>query len=366
MTINVVYDHQIFSAQRFGGISRYFCEIAKRVSNSSEFSANIVAPFYVNEYLRESGADISGINVPIIPKTGRIIQQINLLLAPIIIKTKKPDIVHETYYSFKSVTPKGCPTVLTIHDMINEKFSEMFPKNDTTSDAKRNAVARSNHIICISNQTRTDLIELFNVDPSKISTIHHGYSLMASDGLQSSIVFERPFLLYVGYRYPYKNFDRLLQAYGTSTLLRKEFDLIAFGGGPFNNNELSKLREFGIKTNSVRQMPGNDETLTALYKQATAFVYPSLYEGFGIPPLEAMSYSCPVICSNTSSIPEVVGNAAYLFDPYDSDAMRDSIEKVITSRDLREKLIQNGKERINLFSWNECATKTMDVYKRLI
>jgi glycosyltransferase involved in cell wall biosynthesis len=113
-------------------------------------------------------------------------------------------------------------------------------------------------------------------------------------------------------------------------------------------------------------MSGDDALLSRLYRQATAFVYPSLYEGFGIPPLEAMSFDCPVVCSNTSSIPEVVGDAARLFDPADIDALRAAIEAVVGSPDLRDNLVRRGRKRIRHFSWDRTAMETMDIYRELV
>ncbi len=365
MTINVVYDHQIFEWQRYGGISRYFYEIARRVAASSEFSASIIAPLYVNEYIRENKRLVRGIHVPIECRTGRINKLINHSVVPLVLKMISPNIMHETYYSHKTSAPKGCPTVVTVHDMIYEKFKGEFPKNDTTSDAKRNAVDRADLVICVSEKTKSDLVELFSVNPAKTTVIHHGYTLTAGKNFRIPVMNTRPFLLYVGIRNFYKNFDRLLHAYASSQLLHCEFDLVAFGGGAFTREELYKFNEYGIKAGSVKQIAGRDETLSVLYQQATVFVYPSLYEGFGIPPLEAMSFNCPVVCSNTSSIPEVVGDAAQFFDPYDVGDMRDAIEKVVTSKEIRAELIKRGRARINLFSWDRCAAETMEVYKAL-
>lgn len=125
------------------------------------------------------------------------------------------------------------------------------------------------------------------------------------------------------------------------------------------------MRELGISSGRVEQINADDDLLAGLYKNAAAFIYPSRYEGFGIPPLEAMSMACPVICSNSSSIPEVVGNAGEYFDPDDTDTMRVAIEGVLQSNDRRESLVQKGLERCLVFSWERCATETLAIYRSM-
>ena len=113
-------------------------------------------------------------------------------------------------------------------------------------------------------------------------------------------------------------------------------------------------------------MSGDDAVLCAIYRQASLFVYPSLYEGFGIPPLEAMSLDCPVACSNTSSMPEVVGNAAIQFDPYEVDSIANALEAVVTNSALQADLRQRGRDRLQAFSWDRCALETLNVYRKVL
>lgn len=365
--VNIVYDNQVFEWQRYGGISRYFCEIAKRVAKTPGFSASVAAPLYVNAYLNESIVKVRGFSAPRVWswRKDQIIQKVNQFVTPVVIAYLRPDIVHETYYAFHSSAPKGCPTVVTVYDMIHEKFSEMFPDSNIVSSAKRAAVARASHVICISDNTRKDLMELFNVNQNKISVIHLGHALAADHIPILTTKNIRPFLLYVGDRKGYKNFDRLMFAYATSNTLRQEFALVAFGGGAFSSEELDAQRKLGVNENLVWHVSGGDDVLSSLYQQAIALVYPSLYEGFGIPPLEAMTYGCPVLCSNTSSLPEVVGGAALMFDPCDVDAIRSAIEMLVISKKARDDLVEKGKSRVCGFSWEKCASETMQVYSAL-
>jgi glycosyltransferase involved in cell wall biosynthesis len=170
----------------------------------------------------------------------------------------------------------------------------------------------------------------------------------------------------VGSRNGHKNFIKLLSSFASSEKLRSDFDLIAFGGGGFNVNETKLIGELGFRTGQVRQMGGDDSMLAMFYRQATAFVYPSFYEGFGLPPLEAMAQGCPVISSNSSSMPEVIGDAGEYFDPNSIEDMAAAIERVAYSKSRRDNLIELGKARLGVFSWNKCATETLRIYKHLV
>lgn len=269
----------------------------------------------------------------------------------------KPDIVHETYYLRAASGVRGAPLVLTVYDMIHELFSS----GDPTSAMKRQAVARADHIICISRSTQRDLVSLFGVDERKTSVTLLGVDPpLPGDG--NGVRSERPFLLFVGGRAGYKNFEGFLKAVAASSLLRREMDIVAFGGGAFTPGEMQAIDALGF-SGQVTYASGDDRLLGDYYRRAAALVYPSLYEGFGLPPLEAMSYDCAVLCSNTSSLPEVVGDAAELFDPKDEMAIANAIEKVVASPSRRDELLEKGRERVREFTWRKCARETLAVYK---
>jgi glycosyltransferase involved in cell wall biosynthesis len=248
--------------------------------------------------------------------------------------------------------------------MIHELYPEFFHAWDRTRDEKRAAVARADHIVCISEHTRQDLIRLLDVPAEKTTVVHLGFALTHSK-IADLAKPHRPFILFVGARGGYKNFDRLLKAYAERPILHDSYDLVAFGGGSFSAREQELIRTLGLTERQVRQLGGDDAVLSALYQQASLFVYPSLYEGFGIPPLEAMSLDCPVICSNTSSMPEVVGNAAVQFDPHDVDSIANALEAVITNPTLQADLRRRGRERLHAFSWHRCALETLKVYRKV-
>lgn len=367
--MRIAYDHQIFGWQQYGGISRYFFELASEMASTCQQDARIIAPLYVNRYLAKAPAalKVNGLPGPYLPKSGRLYRWANALIAAPLLRRFRPAIVHETYYANTGLAPRGAKVVLTVFDMIHERFKDSISAFDPVSREKIQAVRRADHVICISEQTRRDLLNLIDIDPARTSVVYLGFSLTDVAAREpDDILTPRQFLLYVGKRGGYKNFERLLTAYAASPRLRAECDLVCFGGGGLTSTERGLMRRLGIPAECVRQVSGDDALLRAYYRAALAFVFPSLYEGFGLPPLEAMSFDCPAICSGVSSIPEVVGDAAATFDPYDTEAMRRAIERVIGDDDFRQSLILRGRQRIGMFSWTRCARETLDVYRKVL
>lgn len=370
--MNIVYGYNIFSWQRYGGISRYFYEIANRIAALPENKVEIFAPLYVNEYFTNDSM-VRPWGIKTIPFLGsqhvNIIQSTNHYLSRILLKRRHGvDIYHETYYSMSDYCPFSAKRIVTVYDMIHEKYSEYFPDASMVHQMKSLAVRRADHVICISENTKRDLIELLVVPEEKITVVYLGCSLAKSDKQKARNPFpcQKPFILFVGDRSGYKNFERFLLAYASSSFLKSEFDVICFGGGELSPSHSALIQSLDIAKGSVRHLAGNDDILSGLYLSATAFVYPSLYEGFGIPLLEAMSLGCPVVCANTSSIPEVVGDAAELFDPYDESAMGSAIERVVSTPQYATMLVEKGRRRASLFSWEKCVRDTLCVYHNVL
>jgi len=368
--MRIAFDHQIFGWQEYGGISRYSLELAMALSGYCGQEVGIICPLYVNRYLDEapSGLVMNGRRVPVFRRSGRIYRLINSILAAPAMRRFRPDIVHETYFSRRPSAPRGVATVLTVYDMIHERFPENFSPADPTRREKAAAVFRADHIICISEQTRKDLIEFLDVPPEKTSVVHLGFALSRDGGASVGACRapERPYLLYVGQRAGYKNFEGLLRAYAGSARLRASHDLVCFGGGAFTAKEFELMSSLRVAGAGVRQVSGDDALLESYYRHAQVFVYPSRYEGFGIPPLEAMSFDCPVVCSNVSSIPEVVGDAAEMFDPASVESMQASIERVVGDEAWRGELIRRGASRHRSFSWNRCGEQTLEIYRMVL
>jgi glycosyltransferase involved in cell wall biosynthesis len=366
--MKIAFDHQTFNSQSYGGISRYYTILAEGLLKQGQ-ELSIFAGIHVNNYLSALPSDVvSGVKLKKYPpKTGRLFQAFNHYVANSQINHWQPDIIHETYYSSLPPPKASTPRVTTVYDMIHELYPKMFSTRDHTSKWKRNALNRVEHIISISHSTKKDLVELFGIDESKISVVHLGVdSSFSQYSPEQDSKIKRSFLLYVGGRGTYKNFNNALHAIANSERLKSDFDLIAFGGGRFNNDEFSLIESLGFRDGQIQQIGGSDCVLMALYHQASAFIYPSIYEGFGLPPLEAMASSCPVISSNSSSMPEVIGDAGEYFDPTEMDEMTVAIENVVYSGTRIEELKSLGLNRTKLFSWDECATETLDVYNKIL
>ncbi|PWH19406.1 MAG: glycosyltransferase family 1 protein [Ardenticatenia bacterium] len=268
------------------------------------------------------------------------------------------------------------PTVLTVHDLIFRLFPEHHKRlnfwylNATMPLYCRRAYA----IIAVSEATKRDLMRLYAVPTEKITVIHEAAAPHFKPATAEQIAHVREryglpehYILRVGTIEPRKNLERLLDALQVLQRSDPTIRLVVVGSKGwlyerfFKKLHQSELRYAVILTGHIR-----DADLPAIYSGATLLVEPSLYEGFGLPLLEAMACGTPVVCSNTSSLPEVGGDAAYYFDPRDSAAMAEAIGEVWRDSDLRETMRQNGLMRAAQFSWESAAQKTLAVYRSLV
>lgn len=368
--MTIVFDYQAFFMQRYGGISRYFIELARHLHSESGMLADthIVAPLHNNAYLAEAHGHFRkyGQLRPNIPKTRRIARCVNQVRSPQIIGRIGPDVIHETYYSPRMLGSTRAKRVVTVHDMIDELMPEHFSAHNVIPEYKKLAIERADHVICVSGNTQKDLLEIQGIDPSKTSVVHHGFTLTErphSANASDQSPGRRPYILHVGFRTGYKNFHAVAAAYASSAVLSQDFDIVCFGGPALTHEERKSFERLRIPADRIQYVAGDDALLAQYYTNASLFVYPSLYEGFGIPPLEAMNYGCPVACSHTSSMPEVVGEAAMLFDPYSVDSMREAMETALFDTTVRDDLVRKGFERIRHFSWEKCARETFSVYQ---
>lgn len=365
--MKIAFDHQVFTRQVYGGVSRYYTILADELLTSQQ-DIKVFAGFYRNNYIGDLPAGVvKGKRLSKYPlKSGRFFQWVNHFNSQIQMKSWQPDIIHETYYSALPTLKASAVRVTSVYDMIHELFSDYFSASDATTQEKKSTFSRVDHIISISHSTKRDLIDLFGIDDQKITVVHLGVDLSAFKNVRlASSTEHKPFLLYVGSRKGYKNFNGFIRAFASSVRLINELDIRAFGGGEFNSEEKKLITQLGFKPDQVQQVSGDDAVLAMLYQQAIAFVYPSLYEGFGLPPLEAMAANCPVISSNSSSMPEVVRNAGVYFDPQNCEEIRQTIEEVVFSDELKKQLIKLGQDNIKHFSWEKCAQETLNVYEGL-
>jgi glycosyltransferase involved in cell wall biosynthesis len=363
MKLRIAYDYQAFALTPYGGISRYLYEVSQRISKAEDCEVKIAAGLHINRYLRNSYPGIvvgKRVEGDILGMT----MTNNFYWSKWWLSRYRPNILHETYYNPKNIAPIGCRTIVTVHDMIHEKFQHLMNMEEKrVIEQKRISIQRADHIICVSNNTKQDLLSIIDVDPAKVSVVYHGASLDPHHQQTAHLPFS--YLLYVGARHRYKNFTNLLQTYAKSSNLKNHFKLVCFGGSDFSPAEKIQIHELGILDTQVIYIGGDDQLLSNLYNHATAFIYPSLYEGFGIPPIEAMRLNCPVICSNAGSIPEVVAEAGKYFNPNDIPEMIEVIENVVFDETIRQDLIKKGREREKVFSWERCANETYDVYQQL-
>lgn len=367
--MKVLYDHQCFVQQQFGGVSRYHYQLIKELNKLQDVEANLSLTYSNNFYINEDNnfkvRKFFPDNNFFFKRT--ILDHINR------ISTKKDllkgdfDIFHPTYYNpyFLNLL-NDKPFVITVYDLIHEKYPEIINSIDRTTENKKFIIEKAQIILAISNSTKNDLIQIYNIPSEKIAVTYLAASIdkrLASADIKLKL--PEKYLLYVGNRDFYKNFNNFMLAIQPILKEYNELCLICAGGNIFTKNELTFFQSLGVE-NKVIYKTADDVTLATLYANALAFVFPTLYEGYGIPPLEAMNCDCPVIMSNTSSLPEVGGEAAIYFNPGSKDDMRDKIESIITNQELRDELILKGKSQRQKFSFEKTAKQTFDIYKRFL
>jgi glycosyltransferase involved in cell wall biosynthesis len=371
--MRVMFDSQIFCHQRFGGIARYVTSIAAEMAKLQGIVPLIVAPFHFNEYLERLPQHlVYGRRVRWLEGATPFAFAASAIPSRFVERRFRPDIVHNTFY-FPAHSVEGGRRILTVYDMIHEKYPRGALANPLIARWKATCIRRADHVICISENTRRDILDIYGISEDRVSVTHLGYDdlcplLSAETAAQFKtrvLGTNTPFLLYVGVRRGYKNFGALLRAYSDSKWLRENFFLLCFGGGDFGAEERSAIAQAGV-TDRIKYSGGSDAALASCYRHASLFVYPSLYEGFGIPPLEAMSLDCPVACSGNSSLPEVVGDAAKTFEPTDADSIRGALECVLGSSSSLAALVERGRTRRQLFSWKNCAQRTVSIYRSVL
>jgi glycosyltransferase involved in cell wall biosynthesis len=372
--MKVLYDHQIFSFQNVGGVSRYFFELLRGQTANAELSIS----YSDNEYL----ALDSRLRAGVLPKaqvrrppawrrllnrqaTRRsvMVERANRDASVSRLRAGDWDVFHPTYYDPYFLDHIGRkPFVLTVHDMIHEIFPEHYPLVDSVSTNKKALAHEAAHIIAVSACTKRDLVSIYGVPEERISVIHHGSSLGSMGATDESPLPPVRYLLMVGMRGGYKNIYFAMRSLVNLLTEMPDLTLVCAGGGAFTEEEIRFLADLGLSAR-VRHYSVSDARLATLYRHAEALVFPSLYEGFGIPVVEAFSCGCPVVASNTAALKEVAGNAAEYFDPKDPKSICDAVTRVIVASDRRAELVANGKVRLARYSWSECVAKTIDVYK---
>jgi len=365
--MKILFDHQIYERQTFGGVSRYFTELYLHLIQLGQVQPEMTVKYSSNIYLRQQidqYKNISPVEIRGLGKYGFLLRRtLNHLATQKRIKQNQHDLLHPTYYSNRYLHLNKRPLVVTVFDMIHEIYSEGI---NTTTENKRALCQKADKIIAISESTKTDLIKIFDVDPEKIRVVHLAGGFTPPTEKKSHVELGLPeqYFLYVGGRQSYKNFKRTVEA--SVSLLEQNNDLhVVCTGKNFTPDELAVLNEFGVAS-KYQSYFCPEEDFYHLYNNALFFVFPSEYEGFGIPVLESFSADCPCALSNASSLPEVAGDAALFFDPLDVDDMRSKMQSLADDENLRRSLAAKGQERLKSFSWEKTARQTLDVYQELL
>jgi glycosyltransferase involved in cell wall biosynthesis len=400
--MKVIIDHQIFFQNKFGGISKIFIEVVRRLKEKNiELQTSVGIEEYSKGILIDHSTDRQ-INLPgfftlysvflfiqkfytffgypmpeFLLKRERGIykfslrKQINRLNEKVCheLLSNEFTVFHPTYFQFyfeDSVRNSKTKMVLTVYDCVHELFPEYYGRSNFILKNRKSLCELADHIICISNTTKADLLRLYpSISMNKVSVIYLAGDLSKEKVVESNLPF-KDYLLFVGNRSDYKNFSVLLNAF---SLLQEEnprqVNLLCVGGGNFSYWERKLIDRLGL-SNYVHWKPIlSDSQLASYYRNASIFIYPSLYEGFGIPLLESMSVGCPVLCSHIDVFREVACEAAIYFDPKDPMDLKNKMIEILSENQVQEKLIENGFNRVKHFSWDQCADEHIQLYESL-
>lgn len=372
--MRILFDHQVFSWQTYGGVSRYFAE---QMRGLQKLGQEVFLPLYFfseNVYLRELPDFKRNSSSKHSFKGKKILQNILGRSASLgAIRKVAPDVFHPTYfdpYFLKTVQQRGTPFVLTVHDMIHEIYGHgsrsVLSLDAHVVENKRLLAEKADAVIAVSENTRLDLLRFCpEVDPAKVRVIHHGNSLNYKAGSTdaSSTPFDFPFLLFVGQRKAYKNFSWMVTQLAALLRTEKDLQLICVGGSDFNPEEQLLLKNLGIAQKVQYKVVGSDPELAALYRRAVCFIFPSQYEGFGIPVLEAFACGCPAVLNRSSSLPEVGGDAAAYFEENVVGSLENAVKRILNEKPFRDTLVEAGLNRVQQFSWEQSVTKHLAVYQ---
>lgn len=355
LKIAINYDNIIFSLQKVGGISLYWFELLNRIRKD-----RAVVKFYQspNNNLFIKKIDLTSYQESIIP---------NKLLRyfPFTKSLKKNSIFHSSYYRVS--LQASVANITTVHDFTYEHFSSGLTRK-IHSLQKNFAIRRSSGVICVSENTKRDLLNFLpDIEPNRIKVIYNGvgdefFPLEPDEATEINEEFfqlsDKKIVLFVGDRSSYKNFDKVVQV----VKLFPDLSLVIAGGKPFNDSENKILSD--LEGRFFSYMGISSKSLNWLYNHAFCLLYPSSYEGFGIPVLEAMKSGCPVVSTNLSSIPEIAGDAAILVDEINVRELAICITSLY-DLDFRKSIIDKGLKQAKRFSWEKCFDETMAFYEEV-
>ena len=362
--MRILYDHQMFLLQKYGGISKYYCELIKNLPQGIEYQLSVLLSN--NSYLHEDAEIFKKRNI-FIPNRQfkgkrfikRSLNSINQFYSNLNLSANNFDLFHPTFYNPYFLSRLTKPYVITVHDLI--AFNDTSYAHDPIRTEMEKVIQNATRIISISKNTKKDLVEILNIDPEKIDVVYHGYN-------QSIITGKRniygQYILFVGRREGYKNFKTFAKAISRLLIKERSLQLICVGE-PFDREDILLLKGLKIFRQTMA-LNVSEAGLSNLYSNALVFVYPSLYEGFGMPILEAFANDCPLCLSNSSSFPEIAADAACYFDPHDKESIVTAIETVIYDQQFSNNLIEAGRKRLQNFSWIKTAKETVNCYEKAL
>jgi glycosyltransferase involved in cell wall biosynthesis len=388
--MKILYDHQTFSNQKYGGISRYFAEIMQYLYKEKiSFDLSLLYSENMNLMNRDYFQNLNQLGNLFIPEPlewlfkgsfpgkGRLfnlvhkgkyrnaqISELNQDYSFRTLQINSYNVFHPTYYHdyYLPIVKKKVPVVLTVYDMIHEFFSKFYLPTQNEYATKANSILTADKIIAISNSTKNDLINYLGVQSEKIEVIHLASSLLYYPEKDQNE--NKDYILFVGNRDGYKNFIPFIKSI-VPIFKKFKINLVCAGGNIFSKKERLLFKSLEISDYLIHIPFQDDFHLASLYKKALFFVFPSLYEGFGIPLLEAMNIGCPVVCSNTSSFPEVTGDACEYFDPNKTESIFTAVKKILESESYRKILSQKGIDQSKKFSWDKTAKRHIELYKSI-
>ena len=297
------------------------------------------------------------------------------LRIPLTLRRERVTLFHAPHYVLPRLV--SCRSIVTIHDCIHLMFPQYLPNRLAFRYAKTSmamAARHANRVLTVSETSKRDIMKFFGTPAEKIDVIYNAFDERfaadpdeeAVDRVRERFQLHHPFVLYAGNVKPHKNLERLIEAFHLVRSAGLDLKLVLIG------DEISKYAALRRAVHKYQLHPHvrflgylPEETLAILYRLAGVFVFPSLYEGFGLPPLEAMASGTPVVTSNVSSLPEVTGDAAVLVDPYNPSAIAEGIRRVLTDRSLSDELRRKGLARARQFSWETSVRRIRDIYREV-
>lgn len=359
MSLSVEYDPQIFQRHARGGISRYFAELVRHFNDHQQLGVQPVLPqrFSINRHLADAVPGQQ--SIAFLPERAR---RRVFALERTLRKRRHVDIVHHTFYDeLELASERSVPRVTTVHDMIPELFPELFPGGNPHLRKDR-YVAASDLVICVSDATREDLMALYPGCRARVEVVPLGCSAAFERRRRAPAWAPDRYVLFVGSRRGYKDFDVLVDAKSQAL---KGVHLVCAGGGRVTEDERRRWTLAGLPAEELVQRDVTEDELVALYQHAVLFAFPSRYEGFGLPVLEAMTAGCPALLSDAKAFQEVAADAALYFPCGDSGALAVALERLANDAHLRQQIVRSGRMRAAKFSWFGTASHTAALYREL-